>query len=188
MTTMTRRLLVYSGITLFVVLLFLILVRPLLEARLTVVDYTVPAGYSGWLVIAWNCEGGADLDDLRTDGNHFGVAYDAGGVACLAGSPPSPGYGIGGYEYPDGSDAPVEIGGTINATAYYAATPVAGGTPVLSTTGHIYGIASLGIGTDTSLGDRCDLEAFLQRRFGEPRSNQPCGPIDNQVEVVPVDE
>lgn len=185
---MTRRLLVYTGIIVVAVLLFLIVVRPILEARLTIVDYVVPQGYTGWLVVAWDCAGGRDFDDLRTDGNHFTVAYDASGIACLASDPPSPGYGIGGYRYPDGSDAPVQAGGVLNAALYYAATPVAGGTPTPSTTGHTYNLASLGIGAEGSLGDRCDLEKFLHEHFGEPISGQPCGPIDDHIEIVPVAE
>jgi hypothetical protein len=182
----TRRLLVYSGITLFVVIAFVIAVRPLLEARLVIVDYVVPAGYTGWLVVAWDCPGGQDIDDLRTDGNHRLVRFDERGVACLASPAPSPGYGIGSYRYPDGSDAPVQAGGSFTAAAYYAATPVAGTAPIPPATGQTYNIASTGIGTEDSLGDRCDLERFLAERFGEPRSNWPCGPIEDQVEVVPV--
>lgn len=185
---MTRRLLVYSGITLVVVLLFIIVVRPILEARLTIVDYVVPQGYVGWLVVSWNCAGGRDFDDLNTDGNHYGVVFAADGTACLANAAPSPGYGIGGYRYPDGSDAPVRPGGVLNAAQYYAATPVSGGTGAVSTTGHTYNIASIGQGDEASLGDRCDLEQFLQQRFGEPLSDQPCGPIEDQVEVIPVQE
>ena len=99
-----------------------------------------------------------------------------------------PGYGIGGYRYLDGSEAPAEPGGTLNAAGYYAATPAAGGTPAVSTTGHTYNLASIGIAGEGTLGDRCDLERFLQQRFGEPLSSQPCGPIDDQFEVIPVVE
>ncbi|HEV2527433.1 MAG TPA: hypothetical protein VGT61_03150 [Thermomicrobiales bacterium] len=182
----TRKLLVYSGITLLVVLIFVIAVRPILEARLVIIDYVVPASYSGWLVVAWDCEGGQDIDDLRTDGNRRLVTFDANGVACLLSPSPSPGYGIGSYRYPDGSEAPVRPGGSLDSTAYYAATPVAGTAPVPTTTGHTYNLASIGIGSEGSLGDRCDLEAFLSDRFGEPRSNWPCGPIEDDVEVVPL--
>ena len=185
---MPRRLLAYTGIIIVAVLLFLIVVRPILEARLTIVDYVVPAGYTGWLVVAWDCAGGQDFGDLRADGNHFTVAYDADGVVCLSNDPPSPGYGIGGFRYPGGGDAPVQPGGALNAAIYYAATPPAGGTPAGSTTGHTYNLASVGIGSEGVLGDRCDLERFLQVRFGEPVSGQPCGPIDDHVEVVPVQE
>ena len=185
---MTRRLLVYTGIVALVVAIFLIAIRPILEARLTIVDYAVPQGYVGWLVVAWNCPGGRSFDELQTDGNHYGVLFDANGVACLADPPPSPGYGIGGYRYLDGSDAPVRPGGTLNAAAYYVATPATGGTPAISTTGHTYNLASIGIGGEGTLGDRCDLERFLQQRFGEPLSGQPCGPIEDQFEVIPVDE
>ncbi len=181
----TRKLLVYSGITVLVISIFLVAIRPILEARLVVIDYAVPAAYTGWLVVAWNCEGGEDIDDLRTDGNRRLVTYDANGVACLAGDPPSPGYGIGSYRYPDGADAPVRPGGAFGSAAYYAATPVAGTTPIPAATGHTYNIASIGIGTGDSLGDRCDLENFLADRFGEPRSNWPCGPIKDEIELVP---
>ncbi len=184
---MTRRLLVSSGITLVVVLLFIIVVRPILEARLTIVDYVVPQNYAGWLVVSWNCAGGQDFDDLNVDGNHYGVVFAADGTACLSNPAPSPGYGIGGYRYPDGSDAPARPGGVLNAAQYYAATP-AGGTGAVSTTGHTYNLASIGQGDETSLGDRCDLERLLQQRFGEPLSGQPCGPIEDQIEIVPVQE
>ena len=185
---MTRRLLTYSGIIVLVIAIFLIAIRPILEARLTIVDYVVPQGYVGWLVVAWNCPGGRQFDDLNVDGNRYGVLFDANGVACLADAPPSPGYGIGGYRYVDGGDAPAKPGGTLNAAGYYAATPAAGGAPAVSTTGHTYNLASIGIGGEGTLGDRCDLERFLQQRFGEPLSSQPCGPIDDQFEVIPVDE
>ncbi len=185
---MTRRLLVYSGITLVVVLLFIIVVRPILEARLTIVDYVVPQGYVGWLVVSWDCAGGQDFDDLNVDGNRYAVVFAGDGTACLTDPAPSPGYGIGGYHYPDDRDAPVRPGGVLNAARYYAATPASGGIGVVSTTGHIYNIASIGQGDEGSLGDRCDLERFLQARFGEPISGQPCGPIEDQVEIVPVQE
>lgn len=185
---MPRRLLVYAGIIVVAVLLFLVVVRPIIEARLTIVDYVVPDDYTGWLVVSWDCAGGRDFDDLRTDGNHFTVAYDANGIACFTNDPPSPGYGIGGYRYPDGSDAPVQPGGALNAAAYYAATPAAGGTSTPSTTGHTYNLASIGIGSEGTLGDRCELERFLQARFGEPISGRPCGPIDDHMEIVPVEE
>ena len=183
MDLLTRRIVIYSAITVVVVALFLIVVRPLLEAKLTIIDYAVPTGYSGWLVVSWNCAGGTAFGDLPKDGNRHLITFAADGTACVADNSPSPGYGIGHFTYVDGGAAPARPGGSLDAARYYAATPT-GGTPAASTTGHTYSLASIGIGGPASLGDRCDLDQFLQQHFGEPRSGWPCGPVPDQIDVV----
>lgn len=177
---MSRRLVIYSALAVIAVVVLIRFAEPLVRRETTTIDFIVPDNYQGWLVVAWNCEGGAAFDDLKTGDARYQITYRADGTACIADSHPSPGYIIGEYRYASGADAPVLTGGTLVASQHYAATPATGTpTPAQSRPASemTYNLASLGIGDADSLGDSCDLDRFFTERFGEPESAHPCQPV-----------
>jgi hypothetical protein len=171
---MARRFLQFAPVFAFIPLLFTPEARP---SRPTI-DWIVPSGYAGWLVIAWNCAEGEPLATFQVtdDTDHYRVPLNTDGIACISDDFPDGGYILGSFTHPDGTNAPVRHGITRGASDTYYLTP---GSPVPTpvTTGHVYSVASIGIGDDYALGDDCDLRDFLHRHFGEPNSPVRCEPV-----------
>lgn len=189
---MSRRFVIYSVLVVIAVVVLIRFLEPMVRRETTTIDFIVPDNYQGWLVVAWNCDGGIPFDDVKTADARYQITYDAAGTACIADTHPSPGYIVGEYQYASGAEASVLSGGTLIASQHYAATPTTG-TPtpaqIRPASDMTYNLASIGIGGSNTLGDSCDLDRFLTEHFGEPESVRPCAPVpyyppdDDETEV-----
>lgn len=72
-----------------------------------IVHFTVPAYYSGWLVVSWNCANGEQLSNHSVGGRRYALSFSDQGTICLADTVPSEGYDVTGYTFaePDRPDA-----------------------------------------------------------------------------------
>lgn len=145
--------------------------------REPVVEWIVPEGYVGWLVVAWKCPGGERLEDLRVGRvpDRYRVVLGRTGVACVA--DPFPGDFVWKeYRYPDGAAAPVVGGGQRGRRESWVVT-ADGATPTTAGPDYSFSYGSIGIADEYVLGDACAFERFLADRFDQPLPGGPCPPL-----------
>lgn len=141
--------------------------------RAPTIDFVVPDGYLGWLVVGWECAGGQPLAAYRASGeNRYVIRYEPDGTACLSDVFPDNGYLTKEKVYASGGPAPVLSGYTRGARVVL--TP--GAAPVEAR--WIFSIDALREDGGRVLGDNCDLDAFLFDRFDYPLPTVPrCEPL-----------
>lgn len=131
--------------------------------------FVVPADYTGYLAVRWECPGRLALERNALGGfRDQRVTLDEQGTACIAEPIPSHGYNVMGFADGRGQSLPVIVGGTRSL----ARETVAGGERFVFSP-----LASLGVGNVALLGDECTLSDFLEAGFGLPQRNGPCDPI-----------
>ena len=170
------------------------------------VEFHAPQNYSGWLVVSWNCAGGDRLADSQVDGRRYSLTFSDAGTICLADPVPESGYSVLTYRHNGVDDGEAKDGVHPVASPFLRAGPqtirrdVTATTsidPAIgATTAHQYDIAWVQVlsvpdeetadeafSDDVQMGDQCDLDQFLQQRFGEPAANVPCGPIPTRLQA-----
>lgn len=179
--------------------------RSVRDARPVLIEFLLPRDYSGWLVLSWNCEAGGSLDDARSGSRRFALTFPETGALCLTDGIPADGYVVLGYRRiaaNDGLDDDYErisslflrTGPTrviLDVSGESSIQPAFGGDA-----SHRYDIAwvesrpelladeTLRFPRDpVRLGNRCDLDRFMQRRFEEPATATICGPIPTRQDA-----
>jgi hypothetical protein len=151
------------------------------DSRPVLITVYVPARYEGWVVVAWNCPGGARLRDAFVGGRRYELAASETGSVCLADPIPATGFNLLRYGLSGTSGyAPVFRVDPVNVFPDTPRSPTLD-PRVGAASGVHYDIAWVDIVEDTpaayALGDQCDLVEYLTRTFGEPTVQVPCGLI-----------
>ncbi len=179
--------------------------RSVHDAQPVLIEFLLPRDYFGWLVLSWNCEGGGSLDDTRFSSRRFALMFPETGALCLMDGIPTDGYVVLGYRRfakEDGLDDDYErVSSLFLRTGPTRVMPdVAGDSTIqpafVGDARHRYDIAwvesrpelladeTLWYPRDPArLGNRCDLDRFMQRQFAEPATTMMCGPIPTRQDA-----
>ena len=167
----------------------------------------VPQNYSGWLVVSWNCAGGQRLADFLVAGRRFEPLFAEDGTLCLADDVPKTGYTVIDYRYQDRLEDTEPDDGLRPVASPFLRTgpseirpgddaPTTIDPPLGSPGIHHYDVAWVEViqrsedddsaafpVDDLRLGDRCDLDRFMQQRFAEMPTSTACGPIPTRQQA-----
>ena len=169
--------------------------------------FQVPQNYSGWLVVSWNCAGGQRLADSLVAGRRYEPLFADDGSLCFTDDVPATGYAVIDYRYQyrlddeEPNDGLTPVASPFLRTGPAEIQPGVGSPttidpPIGAAGNHHYDVAWVEVIQHSddedspafpeeglALGDRCDLDRFLQQRFQEPATATTCGPISTRQEA-----